>query len=371
VKQHNIVLADKSMNLWKSINDYLHSKDVLVLTQSQLAELKEVYGLLGDSLNTDNQLTIPWDNRADESDCVEVFVADRNGQEADSVFVSVIIPVYNTSLYLEECLDSIINQSLKEIEILCFDDGSTDNSLDILKSYALKDNRLKVYTQTNMGQGATRNTGIRKATGQYVHFMDSDDILDTSALEYAYKESVQHDLDVIYFDGTSFYETEQLRNEYSHYLNYYDRKVEYSMVTTGEELFKRFVKGKAYIVQPCMQLSRRAFLLDNSIFFPKMAMLEDNVFALKCLVLASRATHRKKQFFKRRVRENSTMIMSADANPNYRMFINHLKCYLSMLAFLHREGSKFLSENTMKCVLIILNRMINAASAYFRHLFKD
>ena len=89
--------------------------------------------------------------------------------------VSVIIPVYNVEEYLRECLDSVVNQTLKEIEIICVDDGSTDNSLEILKEYAKKDSRITVITQQNLHAGVARNAGLAVAKGEYVHFLDSDD----------------------------------------------------------------------------------------------------------------------------------------------------------------------------------------------------
>ncbi|MBR6412138.1 MAG: glycosyltransferase family 2 protein [Alphaproteobacteria bacterium] len=89
--------------------------------------------------------------------------------------VSVIIPVYNVEKYLRECLDSVVNQTLKEIEIILIDDGSTDSSLDICREYAEKDSRIQVYTQENRGAGAARNRGIRIAKGEYVAFIDADD----------------------------------------------------------------------------------------------------------------------------------------------------------------------------------------------------
>ena len=89
--------------------------------------------------------------------------------------VSVIIPCYNTEKYLKECLDSVINQTLKDIEIICINDGSTDNSLEILKEYAQKDERIKLIDRENKGVAKSRNEGIRKVTGQFVCFMDPDD----------------------------------------------------------------------------------------------------------------------------------------------------------------------------------------------------
>ena len=87
--------------------------------------------------------------------------------------VSIIIPIYNTEKYLVECLDSVVNQTLKDIEIICIDDGSTDNSLAILKEYASKDDRIIVINKPNEGIGLTRNRGLCTATGEYVGFLDS------------------------------------------------------------------------------------------------------------------------------------------------------------------------------------------------------
>ena len=103
--------------------------------------------------------------------------------------VSVIIPVYNVEKYLHECLDSLLNQTLKDIEIIAVDDGSTDSSLKILKDYAKKDKRLKVLTQENKGAGAARNLGMKHATGSYLSILDSDDYFDHSMLELLYKKA--------------------------------------------------------------------------------------------------------------------------------------------------------------------------------------
>ena len=89
--------------------------------------------------------------------------------------ISIIIPVYNTAKYLPRCLDSVLKQTYQNLEIIVVDDGSTDNSPKIIKEYATKDNRIKVIHQKNAGLSAARNTGITKATGKYISFVDSDD----------------------------------------------------------------------------------------------------------------------------------------------------------------------------------------------------
>ena len=99
--------------------------------------------------------------------------------------VSVILPVYNVGKYLRQCMDSIVGQTLQEIEVICIDDGSADDSPQILQAYAKKDPRIKVVCQQNQGAGAARNRGLSMARGEYLSFLDSDDFFETNMLEKA------------------------------------------------------------------------------------------------------------------------------------------------------------------------------------------
>ena len=110
--------------------------------------------------------------------------------------ISVIVPVYNVEKYLKRCLDSIINQTFKDIEIICINDGSTDNSGEILNSYAQKDKRIKIIEQTNSGLSAVRNKGIDIASGEYISFIDSDDWIDKNFYENLYNAACKNDADI-------------------------------------------------------------------------------------------------------------------------------------------------------------------------------
>ena len=110
--------------------------------------------------------------------------------------VSVIVPVYNVENYLKDCLDSIINQTLKDIEIVCVNDGSTDSSLAILQEYARNDKRIKVIDSQNKGSSAARNIGIDIAQGDYIGFVDSDDWIDLNYYETLYKAAVSQNADI-------------------------------------------------------------------------------------------------------------------------------------------------------------------------------
>jgi glycosyltransferase involved in cell wall biosynthesis len=115
----------------------------------------------------------------------------------NEIKVSVIIPVFNTEQYICECLDSLISQTLQEIEIVCVDDGSTDRSLEILGDYAQKDPRIKVFTQPNAGPSSARNLALKHVGGAYIALVDSDDFLSSDYLQVAYENAIEIGADCV------------------------------------------------------------------------------------------------------------------------------------------------------------------------------
>ncbi|MBQ9731993.1 MAG: glycosyltransferase [Alphaproteobacteria bacterium] len=113
--------------------------------------------------------------------------------------ISVIIPIYNVEQYLPQCLDSIINQTYKDIEIICINDGSTDNSCKILKQYTQKDCRIKIIKQKNQGASVARNKGLDMATGEYICFIDSDDYVHPQMLNIIIKHAEHHNVDFVQY----------------------------------------------------------------------------------------------------------------------------------------------------------------------------
>lgn len=131
-----------------------------------------------------------------------VFCPTRFFTHATSVCIpniSVIIPIYNTSEYLKDCLDSALWQSLKNIEIICINDGSTDNSLEIINEYARKDSRIIVINQENKGGAAARNSGLKVASGEFIAFVDSDDTIDKNAYQKSYEIAKEYDANILMF----------------------------------------------------------------------------------------------------------------------------------------------------------------------------
>lgn len=119
--------------------------------------------------------------------------------------VSVILPVYNVAPYLDETFASLLSQTLQEIEIIAVNDGSKDNSEDIIKKYAQQDARISYFSQKNQGQSAARNLALQHAKGEYIYMMDSDDVLaNPDALRICYEYAEQNKADFIFFDGDIF-----------------------------------------------------------------------------------------------------------------------------------------------------------------------
>ena len=127
--------------------------------------------------------------------------------------VSVLVPVYNVEKYLRECLDSLINQSLREIEIVCINDGSKDDSLDIIKEYAATDDRIKIVNKKNTGYGDSMNRGLMEASGEYVGIVEPDDFVELDTFEKMYNVAKENEVDVV---KANFYEysTEKKEDTY-------------------------------------------------------------------------------------------------------------------------------------------------------------
>ena len=190
--------------------------------------------------------------------------------------ISVIIPIYNSEKYLQKCLDSIINQTFKDIEIICVDDCSTDKSLEILQDYASKDSRIKIlHNDKNINVGASRNRGLEIATGKYIHFVDSDDWLEPET----YETLIKHEgTEVIYFYIRQVSNIDNKPKNWSHS----DKNHPHSICNLKSnpeiaDYWIRYVYNKLYL---------KSFLEENNIKFNDYPCFEDHEFSLKVLLCA-------------------------------------------------------------------------------------
>ena len=218
----------------------------------------------------------------------------------NSVGISVVIPVYNVEDYLEECLDSVVNQTFKNIEIICVNDGSTDNSLNILNKYSKKDSRIKIINQENSGVSHARNKGLEVSRGNYVCFLDSDDYLELNALQEVHNISEINSLDICLFKLINF--DEKTHKQFTE--EYFD--MSFLKKKYGTEVFNHEKIGKDIFwisVTPHSKLFRRNVI--SQLKFPEGLIYEDNVFFTQAMLKAKRVLLYDKYLYNRRIRLNS------------------------------------------------------------------
>lgn len=271
----------------------------------------------------------------------------RRTQKRAGIKVSVVVPVHNTEDYLAETIESILRQSLEEIEVICIDDGSDDASLDILCKYADGDKRVVVYRQENCGLSATRNQGMERAKGEYLYFLDSDDALESCALEELYTYGKTYDLDILYFDGETVYEDEKLKEIYPEYCYYYRRSGDYQGVYQGKELMQAMRSQEDYRVNAATQFYKRKFLIENHLSFYPGIIHEDNAFTFMSAFLAERVGYLKKTFYRRRIRPSSIITIQAGFSHVYGYFKN----YQLMLRFLQKQDYPAEMTETLYSIL--------------------
>lgn len=235
--------------------------------------------------------------------------------------VSVIIPVYNTQQYVEEAVRSIMNQTLEDIEIIVVDDCSTDDSPIIVNTLAQQENRIIVLRNTiNSGQSVARNVGLSKASGKYIMFFDSDDILDCHCLEKCYDKAIALNLDIVMFDAVPFYQGD-IKNK-SFTPKYSRTKYITDEAMTGIDCVALLQKNKAFSASVCLQLFSKDILYGRR--FVEHVYYEDELFTLPIYIDAKAVGCVKESFYLRRIRENSQMTTPLDDKRfQDRIFICH------------------------------------------------
>lgn len=260
--------------------------------------------------------------------------------------VSVIIPVYNVEKYLEKCLDSVLSQTFKNLEIILVDDGSTDGSSKIIDTYSLKDSRIKVIHKENGGVSSARNKGLEVATGEYVCFIDSDDIIEENFIEELFNELISSNSDIsmcpIRWIDETVYKVSELENE--------------KVFETKDLLKHFFVEGvlKELLYAPWNKLFNRSILKD-SYFNTNYALGEDILFVFEVLLKSNKLCFTNKTSYGYIQRYTSAMhtksiekllgYISATEDIYNLCIENKLECSISCFAWRYKH---------------ILNLMVNS-----------
>ena len=213
------------------------------------------------------------------------------------VEVSVIMPVFNAEEYLEESINCILNQTLTDLELICVDDGSTDNSLKILNEFKDSDIRIQVYHQENRGGGAARNVAMTYATGKYLYCMDADDMIELDALERLYDVCEEKNLDFVIFQAINY--DDELDKYYRHFYYDMDKLAE----TVGDEVFNIDDLGKTIFkisVTPWCKLYNLDFVKRSGAQFAEGLIFHDNIFFWDILFNAKKIYFLKEVLYTRR-----------------------------------------------------------------------
>ena len=256
--------------------------------------------------------------------------------------VSVLVPIYNVESFLPECLDSLVNQTLKEIEIICINDGSKDGSLKIIKEFAAKDKRIVIINKENSGYGDSMNRGLKKATGEYIGIVESDDFIDLDAFEKLYEIAKKNDVEVV------------KANYYEYYGDINKDKAKSNLFPLEEigRVIDPRDEHQIFYQLPCIwaAIYKRDFLIKNKIdFLPTPgASYQDTGFNLKVWSMARRAFFVKRAFLHYRQDNSNSSVKDAgkifyvkDEHDSVEEFLkkNNLMDELGSIAFTCRFGS--------------------------------
>ncbi|MCR5680739.1 MAG: glycosyltransferase [Prevotella sp.] len=235
--------------------------------------------------------------------------------------VSVILPVYNVAPYLGDTFESIIHQSLKDIEIIAVNDGSTDDSATIIKHYCQQDPRIVAFSQENRGQSAARNLALQHARGQYIYMMDSDDLLgDADALQTCYDYAEKNKADFIFFDGDSFSDKKD-----AHRYSWNTKRTQLVDEDTpydGEYLLNMMLDTKKHNCVVWLLFIRAEFLKRIGLRFYEGIIHEDELFTTILTLNSTNVYCLRKNLVAHRIRSASTM------GINYSK--RNLNCYLTV-----------------------------------------
>lgn len=239
--------------------------------------------------------------------------------------VSIIIPVYNTASWLRECLDSVINQTLRNIEIICINDGSVDDSVNILRKYAERDSRIHIIEQENKGLSESRNAGVRMAAGKYLSFVDSDDVLELTALELCSGCMEAQKLDYLCFNASAFGEDAEFA-KLAEIKNraYFRRALNEDRIYEGKTLFSELKEEGRYTAPVWSCMISRALFVDCGCWFHPEILHEDEPWTFKVLMNAARCGCLNSCLYHYRIRSGSITQQDESFSRVYGLFIGAL-----------------------------------------------
>ena len=279
------------------------------------------------------------------------------------VKISVIMPVFNAEKYLKEAIDSVLNQSFRDIEVLCVDDGSTDNSLEMLYEFKKNDNRVQVYHQENNGGGAARNLVLPKAKGKYIYFMDADDIIELNAFQQFYNLAEEKNVDFIICRAIDYNSDtdEYYKEEYFYMDTLYNH--------VGDEIFNWRDIGELIFnisVTPWGKFFDRKFVINSGARFAEGLIFHDNIFFWEMLFNSKRIYFYDEVLCYRRVHSKSS-VESKDKRFVSTIAINNMIINL----FIKYDQFDNYLEKLYNRKIYLINFRYNQVDEKYKQFFLD
>ena len=268
-----------------------------------------------------------------------------------SIKVSVIMPIYNAQEHLRECLDSVISQTLKDIEIICVDDGSTDNTPNILNDYQQQDSRLKILHQQNLFAGTARNNGKAHATGKYLVFWDSDDYFYPTALEEMYEQCEKDEADLCVCASNQFFEDTQTERPAPGYLNehFLPEEIPFNRDTHSSYILN-FTTA-----HPWNKMFRRSFIEDQQLNFQTTRNGDDIFFVVCSICLAGSITVVRNPLI--RYRRNQANSLTGAVNQSPLVSIQNWISAHDYLSDLHALPTQSFANKALGSVVAFLHML--------------
>lgn len=243
-----------------------------------------------------------------------------------SPLVSIIVPTYNVERYVEECIDSLLNQTYKNIEIIVIDDGSKDATVYLLAKYA---DKIKLIVHgNNKKQGARRNEGIKKAQGKYLYFIDSDDWIEPDTIEKTVANLEETNADLVRFNGAVFYEGDTALINEGHY-NFASQLKENRVYAQEEAIQKN---RKTFSASPCLYVVKKELIDRYNLYFLEGVLHEDEYFTTRLFTVIDSMTYLNEDFYHRRYRTASTMTENTKQHK-----VKSFESYLEVFEALEKE----------------------------------
>ncbi len=278
------------------------------------------------------------------------------------VKVSVIIPIYNDEKYLQESLNFIINQTLDDIEIICVNDGSTDNSLDILNNFSKQYDFIKILNQENSGVGVARNNGMKIAEGEYVYFFDADDYIVPDALEILYNNAISNQSDFVIFKAGKFYDNGNYRFPVIGFLDDLLNQSDYNSLTFSPLDVKQKIFNDYYFA-PWFKLYNRNFLRKNSLNFQDVSSYNDVFFHIRSFLKANTISYVPEYLYYYRIDNINSLTHDHSKHLNIFKVIDRVESFLNDENFIDDFKNEF---DKIKLIQISNHMMVPVSLDYFR-----